>query len=172
MLQHRASPAALAAWGLSLRPEEAADRSALQDLYIRHRWHEFAPLPWPDAQKRALLAQQFEMQHRQYREGQPHLLVLAGAEGIAGRLYFTETERDIFVVDILLDAPLRGQGIGGALLRALAELALRDGRGVSLRVEKHNPAQALYRRFDFVEVEDLGHAWRMRRSPEARDRDK
>lgn len=139
--------------------------SPLRELYIRHRWEEFAPLPLPDVQKIALLTQQFAIQHLQYKTNylRPSFMVLTGANGIAGRLYLNEAEEDIRIIDILLDGPLRGQGVGGALLRALIEAA-EEQRSLSLEVDKRNPAQSLYRRLGFAETADLNHAWQMRRS--------
>ena len=47
----------------------------------------------------------------------------------------------------------RGRGAGTALLRALAASAEADGlAGLSLSVERDNPAVRLYRRLGFVEV--------------------
>ena len=47
----------------------------------------------------------------------------------------------------------RGRGIGTALLRELAAAAEADGLpGLSLSVERDNPAVRLYRRLGFVEV--------------------
>jgi GNAT superfamily N-acetyltransferase len=160
------TPAPLLARGLSLRPEQAEDRPFLQDLYIRHRWDEFAALPLSDAQKTALLAQQFSMQHGQYRANYPEpvFLVLAGSAGLAGRFYLCRQGQDIRLIDILLAPVLRNQGIGAALLAALIDLARRDGCSVSLQVGKLNPAQSLYRRLGFVENADVGHAWLMRRA--------
>lgn len=46
-----------------------------------------------------------------------------------------------------VEAPYRGQGIGGALLRALLDQLAQAGyRRASLSVQKENPAAALYRR--------------------------
>ena len=158
-----ATPAPLLARGLVLRPEEPGDEAALRDLYIRHRWDEFSALPWPDAQKAALLAQQFAIRRHQYRTNWPRssfLVVIRGTE-LAGHLYFAETPDDLHLIDILLDTAWRGQGLGGALLRALAEFA-GSRRTLTLQVLKDNPARALYRRLDFAEVADLGHALLMR----------
>jgi GNAT superfamily N-acetyltransferase len=48
---------------------------------------------------------------------------------------------------------VRGQGIGSALLRALIELALRDGySALSLSVDRNNPALHLYEQFGFQDA--------------------
>lgn len=51
---------------------------------------------------------------------------------------------------VAVEAPYRGQGIGGALLRALLDQLAQAGyRRASLSVQKENPAVALYRRLGF-----------------------
>lgn len=50
----------------------------------------------------------------------------------------------------------RGQGIGEPLLRHLLDLAKARWRGVSLSVQRPNPAERLYRRLGFVELEQHG----------------
>ena len=53
----------------------------------------------------------------------------------------------------------RGRGIGTALLGALLATAVDDGvAGLSLSVERDNPAASLYGRLGFVEVESGGGA--------------
>ena len=56
----------------------------------------------------------------------------------------------------------RGQGIGTALLGALAEQARREGLpGLSLSVEDDNRAASLYERAGFVRHRRVGNAWTM-----------
>ncbi len=57
----------------------------------------------------------------------------------------------------------RGQGAGGALLRALLQEARAAGfSSLSLSVEPDNPARRLYERHGFVRVGGEGGAWTMR----------
>ncbi len=60
---------------------------------------------------------------------------------------------DVPEVSVGVQPAHRGQGTGTALLRALVAAAAGDGLvGLSLSVERDNPALALYRRLGFVEV--------------------
>jgi GNAT superfamily N-acetyltransferase len=60
---------------------------------------------------------------------------------------------DVPELSIRLLAPYRGQGIGGALLRTLIQLALQEGYGaLSLLVNRENPARRLYMRHGFVDA--------------------
>jgi ribosomal-protein-alanine N-acetyltransferase len=57
---------------------------------------------------------------------------------------------------------VRGQGIGGLLLRALLSEAGRQGIAqVSLSVEPDNPARRLYERLGFEKMGGEGNAWTM-----------
>jgi GNAT superfamily N-acetyltransferase len=58
----------------------------------------------------------------------------------------------------------RGQGVGTAVLRALAEWAAGDGAELLyLQVGRRNPAQALYRRHGFTR----SHGYHHRTAPRA-----
>lgn len=61
-------------------------------------------------------------------------------------------------------APYRRQGIGSALLKALLAHLQRTGRpGVSLSVQKRNPASVMYRRLGFGIVRENGEEYVMER---------
>ncbi len=156
-------PAPLAARGFSLHAEAAADTDFLRRLFVWQRWGEMAPLPWDDAQKVALLESQFSLQQRQYASQYPgvQFLVLAEAGGPVGRLYLAELDREIRIVDVLFHPERRGQGIGAALLAGVQDRAAERGLGVSLHVDKTNPALRLYRRLGFLITADTGISWCM-----------
>jgi ribosomal protein S18 acetylase RimI-like enzyme len=66
-------------------------------------------------------------------------------------------------VTIGVVAGARGRGIGGALLRALADAARADDlEALSLSVEEDNPALRLYERAGFERVALVTNAWTMR----------
>ncbi len=156
-------PPPLAVRGGALRPETPADLPFLRALFARLRWDEFAPLPWPDDAKRALLAQQFDLQHRRYAAWPDRaFLIVTLSDGPAGRLYLAEEATAVRIVDIALDAVWRGQGIGTALIFAVQDWAGAGGRGVSLQVDKANRrAASLYRKLGFTVTADAGIAWQM-----------
>ena len=60
------------------------------------------------------------------------------------------------VIDIALLPEFRGRGWGSAVLQDLMEDAGLTGRGVSIHVEKNNPAMSLYKRLGFIFVESNG----------------
>ena len=62
-----AMPAALAAQGFVLRPENEADLPFLRRLYVSTRWEELAIVTqWSDAEKVAFLESQFGFQRHHY----------------------------------------------------------------------------------------------------------
>ena len=152
---------------LSLRPIEAGDAPFLRALYGSTREAELALTGWNEAQKEALVAMQFEAQHRYYQEhyaGASFDLVMVGGEPI-GRLYVARWEDQIRVIDISLLPAWRGRGLGSRLLGALFD----EGRGaalpVTIHVERFNPALRLYERLGFRAIGEHGVYWLMRREP-------
>src|SRR4051812_38692566 len=138
-------PAAAAA-GLGLRRMEESDRAFLLDLYVSVRAVEFASAGWPEPVLRQFLAQQHDLQDRQYRAAYPdadRLIVEREGERI-GRLYVVESERDLHLIDISLLPEARGRGFGALLLADLAVRAGAAAKPIRLHVEKSNRARRLY----------------------------
>lgn len=164
-------PAALSSRGFALRPEVDGDIPFLMQLYASTREAELAPVAWSAEAKQAFLAQQFAAQRHHYRTMLPNCTFdVIEQNGVpAGRLYLEEHDSQIHVVDIVLAAACRGQGIGTAILRALIDHAAERGRGVGIFVEKFNPALRLYRRLGFTEIDDTGVYLEMKRPLDSAD---
>ena len=61
----------------------------------------------------------------------------------------------LYVEDIYVDEPLRGCGVGRALMRAVARLALeRDCGRIELAALRWNPARGFYNRLGFKPLEE------------------
>ena len=127
-------------------------------LYASTRAEEVAVTGWPIEHQRAFLAQQHEAQHRHYRlhYADALWLILEKDAAPVGRLYLDERDREFRVIDISLVPQCRGLGIGAAILRDVQDLARARDLGVSIHVEKNNPARRLYDRLGFALVEDQG----------------
>lgn len=152
-----------AALRLRLRPTTDADRELLVRLYASVRAQELDQVAWQPGQRDAFVRMQFDLQDRQYREHNPDgAFDVVEVEGeLAGRLYVDRRPTDIRVVDIALLPAYRGRGIGTHLLRELLAEAAATGRTVSIHVEVHNPAAALYERLGFAPVAEVGVYRRM-----------
>ena len=149
---------AAAAHGVTYRNAAEADLPFFAALYASTRMDEVAVTGWPIEAQHAFLIQQHEAQHAHYQNAYPdaeRLVIERGGEAI-GRLYLWESCREIRIVDIALMPGSRGLGIGEAVLRDVQQDAASRGRIVSIHVEKHNPARALYLRLGFEPVEDKG----------------
>ena len=157
---------AAARLGVTARPMTDDDLPFVAALYASTRAEELAPLPWPDENKRAFLEQQHRAQHAHYRAhyADADWLILEREGHPIGRLYLDEWREQLRVIDISLAAEARGEGIGGAILADIIAAAGTAGKGVSIHVEKTNPARHLYERLGFELVEDKGvydlMAWR------------
>ena len=154
-----------AAHGLVLRPMDDADLPFVAALYASTRAEEVAQTGWPAEMQAAFLRQQHEAQHQHYQAHYDHAewLIIEQAGEAIGRLYWYEGEQSVHIVDISLMPQARGLGLGTAILGDLAEHAARLGKGVSIYVEKTNPACRLYERLGFAVAEDHGVYDLMRR---------
>lgn len=143
---------------LQLRPICAEDEAFLRRVYAEVRAPEIALFGWDAASAEAFLRMQFDAQHYHYQQYYPQARfdIVERAGVPLGRVYVARSADEIRVIDIALLAQHRGQGIGSTLLRSLQDEAARDGRRLTLQVEQHNPAQALYLRLGFTETDFHG----------------
>jgi GNAT superfamily N-acetyltransferase len=144
--------------GIACRPATDADLPVLAETYVSTRAEEVAQTGWPVETQQRFLLQQFEAQHRHYRAHYPNAqwLVIERDGVPLGRLYVEEWEREFRLIDIALLPQARGGGIGGALLEDVIEAAAARGKGVSIHVERMNPAMRLYLRLGFAKTDEHG----------------
>lgn len=149
---------AAAAAGISYRPMTDADLAFVAELYASTRREEIAVTGWPAEVQEAFLRQQHEAQHRHYslHHSDAEWLIVERAGQAIGRLYLRDDPAGLHVLDISLMPVSRGQGIGGAILADILDEARERRKGVSIFVEKNNPARRLYERLGFRVAEDHG----------------
>lgn len=149
---------AAARFDLSYRPFVESDFGFVEALYFSTREEELALSDWPAEQKQAFLTQQHSAQHRHYATYYPNAeRLIVERDGTAiGRLYVEAWTLELRIIDISLIPAVRGQGIGDAILRDVIEWGADSGKGLSIHVEKFNPARRLYQRLGFVVTEDKG----------------
>lgn len=156
-----------------IRPEDGEEMEFLYRVYASTRTEELAPVPWSGEEKEEFLRMQFQAQHVYYREhyGEADFLVILNGGEPIGRLYVQRWPDDIRLVDIALLPEHRGGGIGGALVRELLAEGEREGKTVSIHVERFNPAMRLYERLGFEKKGEAGVYHLMAWSPPARRRE-
>jgi ribosomal protein S18 acetylase RimI-like enzyme len=128
------------------------DRAFVDGLLLSDALAELAALPEPV--RSDVAAMQVRARRTWYAESWPDAvewLVLLDGSAVGRLLLDTSAER-VHVVDIRLDPPTRGRGVGTEVL--LAVCADADGLGVpvSLSVRAGAPAEAWYRRLGFVDA--------------------
>ena len=124
-------------------------------------------LPWDHAQKEAFLRMQFDAQHQYYQQTFPaaEYSVVEWNGAPIGRLYTDRRPDTIHILDITIVPEARRLGIGRSLLQSLIDEASREGKAVSLYVERENAARELYRSLAFEPIGDEGVYTLMRRNP-------
>jgi ribosomal protein S18 acetylase RimI-like enzyme len=153
----------------SLRPERPDDYEFMADLYASTREEEMQLTDWTDEQKHAFLRSQFDAQTAHYRThySAAEFWIIERNGERAGRLYLHYRPEDLRIVDIAVRSDLRGQGIGGAILEQLLAAARSGGYGVSIHVERNNPALRLYERLGFRKIDEHGIYFLMEWKPSA-----
>lgn len=152
-----AAPALLSERGYALRPLRDGDLPWLRELYASTRAEELAPVPWPDAAKRAFLDSQFALQHQHYlaHYGDSDFLAIERDGAPVGRYYLQRAAPDHLIVDVCLLPAERGRGVAAALIGHSQRSAAAQGCGVKLHVQSDNAAALrLYRRLGFAVIED------------------
>lgn len=137
-------------------------------IFAATREPERQQLGWSGPEWDAFTRQQCAAQHAQYMRGYANptfSLVLRGGE-VAGRLYVDRTSAEIRIIDIALLPAHQRQGLGGRLLRALAEESDACGIPLGLHVEKNNPILGAYERLGFRAQADRGVYLYMQRPPQ------
>ncbi len=158
---------------LALRPIQPGDEEALHAIFASTREAERQQFGWSALDWDAFTRQQFAAQHAQYMQGYANptfSIVMRGGEAgrpaqTAGRLYVDRSSTEIRIIDIALLPEHRQQGLGGRLLRALADESDACGIPLGLHVEQNNPVLSAYGRLGFQVQEDRGVYLYMRRPP-------
>ena len=148
---------------VALRPATDADRDFLVGVYGSTRDAELSQVPWAEGQREAFVRMQFDAQDAEYHARNPHgtfdVIEVGGRP--AGRLYVDRRPGDIRIVDIALLPEFQGQGVGAHLIGRLMQEASASGCKLSIHVEIHNRAVALYDRLGFAAVAEQGIYRRM-----------
>lgn len=160
------TPPARPAW--SLRAAKRGDEPFLRRLFAATRTQlTGGMLGFTEAQRQALLDQQYDLRERHYRHFFPKArdwVVVDGTGAPIGRVQVDERpDGSLHLIDLALLPERRGQGLGGAILGAMQ--ARR--RAIHLNVDRHNRALRLYERMGFQITGEQGPDWAMLWQPPA-----
>jgi ribosomal protein S18 acetylase RimI-like enzyme len=145
-------------FGIAYRTFADEDLPFVGELYASTRREEVAMTGWPPEMQEAFLAQQHEAQHSHYAfhfADAEWLIIERDGEAI-GRLYLRDLTDSLHIIDISLMPQHRQKGVGAAIMQDVLDHARSLGKGLSIHVEKNNPARSLYARLGFEFVEDRG----------------
>lgn len=137
----------------SLRPEVEADAAFRLALFRVSRGPGWDQVPLPPDLLTKIMEQQFRAQVQGYATAFPDArLEIIEVEGApAGRLATYRGPGGVHLIDIALTPERRGQGVGGAILRALMDEAAALAAPLTLQVALDNlDAQRLYHRLGFA----------------------
>lgn len=140
----------------ALRPETEADAPFRLALFRASRGPGWDQVPLPAEMLAKLMEQQFHAQTQGYRAAYPQarLEIVTIHAAPIGRLATDRAADGLRLIDIAIVPERRGQGVGGAILRALMDEAAAAGSQVILQVARDNlAAQRLYHRSGFVMTE-------------------
>ena len=144
--------------GVRLRTvSEDRDMPLLFQVYACTRVDILTYDSWSQEEKHRFLEQQFLIQHKAYMTGyeNPEFYILSRNDTDIGRLYLEQRTSEIRIIDIALLPEFRNSGVGTALLQDILNCADKQGKRVSIHVEKNNPALSLYNRLGFTKKEEI-----------------
>ncbi len=149
--------------GVRVRPAAPADVDALLDLFVavvdEGRWLGTEPPVDRDAQR-----ERFLEQIGASTESASLIAVAGDDEELIGHVRVDVTPYNVAGLGMMVAAPWRGRGVGGALVGAAIDAARELGaHKVALQVWPHNEhARRLYRRHGFAEEGILRRHYRRR----------
>lgn len=144
---------------LNLRSVTADDDAFLLSVYASTRAGELAQVPWPEKQREAFLAWQFQLQRDDYSARFPDaeydVILIDNQPG--GRIWIGRNDDEIRLLDIALLPEFQNCGAGTFLIRQLIEEAKSTGKRLRHMVfVLNNNAQRFYERLGFAVFEDVG----------------
>ena len=137
---------------LGSRPELPGDEPFLRDMIVGSLALELGADSWPARMRDHLLAGQYDARRQSLRASYPcaesRVITADGAN--AGWICFDDRANEFRLLEIMVLSHLRGQGIGTAALRVVAERATARGKPLALAVGVTNEAAVRwYQRLGF-----------------------
>jgi RimJ/RimL family protein N-acetyltransferase len=138
-----------------LRPEHDEDQAFRFELFCQSRPAEFALLRLDPGAMEQLMRFQFQAQTMSYRKSFPNARfdIIELDQRPVGRIVVNRPGHEIHIVDHAIVPPLRNQGLGTTIMKALMDEAGRARLKVRLMVASTNdPSMRLYLRLGFAPI--------------------
>lgn len=104
----------------------------------------------------------FQLDYHRKQFNPARVNILIDNNHAAGFIAVNETERTIFIENILIDTAFQGKGIGTQVLMDLMEKAFRQNKNIELQVLRVNErAKKFYDRLGFEVVEETDLHYKM-----------
>jgi GNAT superfamily N-acetyltransferase len=149
---------------VTFRSAASEDEPFLLKVYASTRADEIALTNWAPDQIDAFIKMQFAAQQLDYRTRHPqgeYLIILIDARPV-GRLYVSENEDEIRILDITILPGHRSAGIGTSIIETLTREARQAGKPLTIYVESYNPSMRLFERLGFVRSGESGYSYLMK----------
>jgi ribosomal protein S18 acetylase RimI-like enzyme len=155
---------------LTYRPETPDDEPFLRTLMIETLAEQLAAWSWPEQIRAPLLETQYQVQRQGWRSRGGSSMIVLQADEAVGWYVTVESADEIRLLNLMVLAQYRGQGIGSAILCTL--LTASDAAGKPLRLAvlvNNNRAMQLYERLGFQRLggDEVQHD--MERPPRGRE---
>lgn len=148
---------------ITLRDAVPEDESFLRQLYRSTREEELGFFGWSTEQQNIFIDVQYRAQSYSFSQAHPdgrQQIVLLSGEPI-GRLFTSDADSTILLVDISLLTEYRNRGIGSYLMDGLLNRARTENKKLQLQVRKANRACLWYERLGFRVLRDTGVYYEM-----------
>lgn len=136
--------------GLRFDKDVEGNYSFIKELFFTHKMRELQIESWSQDILLPLLEMQFNSQRSSYKRQYPNAeeYIVYMDELPVGWLIL-DNSQSYHIVNIMVHEAYRGNNIGSEIVRDVLCKADREGKQVTLFVEKNNPAQKLYSRLGF-----------------------
>lgn len=138
---------------LAYRPETPDDESFVRTLLVETLTEQLAAWSWPECLRQPMLETQYQVRRQGFRSsGDSSIIVLDGDKPV-GWYVTVESADEVRLVNIMVLAQHRGQGIGSTVLHKLLAASNAAGKPLRLAVASNNGrALQLYERLGFQRI--------------------
>ena len=139
---------------ITFKNVEDKDQQFIEMVYRSTREKELSLTGWPEDQKQRFIIMQSMAQLTEYKNKYKAATyrVILYKKRPAGRLYLSESNHEIRIIDITLLPEFQGKGIGSKILADIIKTAKQKNKKITLHVNHGNRAIKLYESLGFKKI--------------------